>query len=512
MEPITFWRVVEDRIVSPKMGAHGMTGFRLADRLRPLALHWGAKGAQNASPRPTLRRRAARASDRLSHALCLALAMTAAHTALDRDRRQLPAASTTQATTNTVTLAQPLPLPPLASARSQPAMVIAGRANAAPAALERPEAPIASIRTIEVHTERITPRELPPRGKRVVMAIDLSSPKARTRLRTLKVRAVSIQQSPALRSAAPALIVVATSAVELQTAMSTAALPVVKTRNRGKARRATQLVALSVDRDATMPTQSPAEQPTVAWSAAEIAAAKEKCAHLLQPLDLEATEEPAFKHGACGAPASVRVTSLGKPKIRIEPGLVLSCPMAAALDTWMRDKVQPAATEAFGSPVVRLLSVSSYVCRNRYGRTDGPLSEHALANAIDISGFALANGRTVYVSNGWGPLARATEPRQTAALQTPKPPPAGMSMLGVGSQHAPRFQQSSKPDNAAKTEAAPVASDAAIAQAPESAFLHNIHRSACGLFGTVLGPEANEAHRDHLHLDMKARDRSAYCQ
>ncbi|MBS0243786.1 MAG: extensin family protein [Proteobacteria bacterium] len=39
-----------------------------------------------------------------------------------------------------------------------------------------------------------------------------------------------------------------------------------------------------------------------------------------------------------------------------------------------------------------------------------------------------------------------------------------------------------------------------------------IHAGACGLFGTVLGPEANDAHRNHLHLDLKPRAHKAYCR
>lgn len=40
----------------------------------------------------------------------------------------------------------------------------------------------------------------------------------------------------------------------------------------------------------------------------------------------------------------------------------------------------------------------------------------------------------------------------------------------------------------------------------EAAFLRKLHQGACGVLTTALGPEANEAHRDHLHLDMKERD------
>ena len=40
----------------------------------------------------------------------------------------------------------------------------------------------------------------------------------------------------------------------------------------------------------------------------------------------------------------------------------------------------------------------------------------------------------------------------------------------------------------------------------EAAFLRRVHGGACRVLRTVLGPEANESHRDHLHLDMKARE------
>jgi hypothetical protein len=46
----------------------------------------------------------------------------------------------------------------------------------------------------------------------------------------------------------------------------------------------------------------------------------------------------------------------------------------------------------------------------------------------------------------------------------------------------------------------------------EASFLRRLHKGACGPFGTVLGPEANEAHRDHFHLDLAPRKRSAFCE
>ena len=45
-----------------------------------------------------------------------------------------------------------------------------------------------------------------------------------------------------------------------------------------------------------------------------------------------------------------------------------------------------------------------------------------------------------------------------------------------------------------------------------SAFLHEVHDEACGIFGTVLGPDANDAHHDHFHLDMKERKYRSICE
>ena len=43
-------------------------------------------------------------------------------------------------------------------------------------------------------------------------------------------------------------------------------------------------------------------------------------------------------------------------------------------------------------------------------------------------------------------------------------------------------------------------------------FLRAAHDSACRIFGTVLGPEANAAHRNHFHLDMAARTIKSICE
>jgi hypothetical protein len=65
-----------------------------------------------------------------------------------------------------------------------------------------------------------------------------------------------------------------------------------------------------------------------------------------------------------------------------------------------------------------------------------------------------------------------------------------------------------KPDHKHQSE-----KDKAAKEAQEkSAFLHEAHDSACKIFGTVLGPDANAAHHGHFHLDMKTRKYRSICE
>ena len=58
-------------------------------------------------------------------------------------------------------------------------------------------------------------------------------------------------------------------------------------------------------------------------------------------------------------------------------------------------------------------------------------------------------------------------------------------------------------------------SPTSVAKEPEqdlkSQFVLYLHEDACRRFGTVLSPEANAAHKNHFHLDMKARKKS-FCE
>ncbi len=49
------------------------------------------------------------------------------------------------------------------------------------------------------------------------------------------------------------------------------------------------------------------------------------------------------------------------------------------------------------------------------------------------------------------------------------------------------------------------------APGPRSQFLRAAHAAACRIFGTTLGPEANEDHRNHFHVDMAERKYKKIC-
>jgi hypothetical protein len=260
--------------------------------------------------------------------------------------------------------------------------------------------------------------------------------------------------------------------------------------------------------------------------------------------------------------------------------------MLETLHTWLRSDVQPAARKLLGAPVKELDVLSSYSCRNAYGRKKTRLSEHARANAIDISGFDLGS-TTVALLADWGMTERDVRARiraaeaaareharkkaEAEALQraeakakglarkettpsagTPTSPPqrpvetatrtrspveegdTGNGPLrsfvsdtfrratqgAAGSVPSLTLEQPSRLGGPKedKTEAKAKAAPAGGTPAPggnadaRKQFLHEIHVAACKRFGTVLGPEANEAHRNHFHLDMAERPRGNFCE
>ena len=135
----------------------------------------------------------------------------------------------------------------------------------------------------------------------------------------------------------------------------------------------------------------PGEVPTIPWSDAEVAEAKAKCTEALSSIKLNYEPLAPIKQGLCGAPAPILLKTLGgDPRVELDPPVITTCQLARALNTWFDKTVQPKAEALFASPVTKLHNASSYACRNRYHDANQPLSEHALASAIDIPEFVLA--------------------------------------------------------------------------------------------------------------------------
>jgi hypothetical protein len=140
------------------------------------------------------------------------------------------------------------------------------------------------------------------------------------------------------------------------------------------------------------------------YSEQEIAAAKEHCTAVLKGLEVVIVEEAPFKSGACGAPAPVQLVSLGRsPQVTLSPPVTVTCDMVAAMHKWVTQDVQPLAKKFLGAQVVGIETMSSYSCRNAYGRKKTNLSEHGRANALDIRSFATADAKETAVLADWGP-------------------------------------------------------------------------------------------------------------
>ena len=90
----------------------------------------------------------------------------------------------------------------------------------------------------------------------------------------------------------------------------------------------------------------------------------------------------------------------GPGRIRWSPLPLVNCAMGLALARF-ETIAQEEAERWLDSRIVRIEQRGTYGCR-RIARFPGLLSEHSYANAIDVHGFALENGRTVTVAGDFG--------------------------------------------------------------------------------------------------------------
>jgi len=296
-----------------------------------------------------------------------------------------------------------------------------------------------------------------------------------------------------------------------------------------------------------LPLSQPGETPATespAWSSHEIEKARARCTALLKGLDVVAIPQaPIREDTECGAPAPMQLVSIGSnPQIAFSPPPMLSCDMIVALHKWLQRDVQPLAREHLGAPVVGVAIMSSYSCRNAYGRAKGRLSEHGRANALDIGAFLTAQGQTALVVADWGPVAReiaaqavaaqtGSEKKQAAPVGKqdkhakvprrivppavhPPSPTVAFEFPGIIVGEPPLGLSKALGWAPPSRVGGPKLADLAPSGPPngKAVFLRAAHRAACTTFATVLGPEANAAHRNHFHLDLAERKSAAICE
>ena len=109
----------------------------------------------------------------------------------------------------------------------------------------------------------------------------------------------------------------------------------------------------------------------------------------------------------CGWKSASRIRQLDG--VRFSSPFTLACGAAVSLARWERHTLQPAAHALLGSEVVRIDHLGSYACRPMGSGAKEQLSLHASANALDVAGFTLADGRNISVERDWRDAGKSPE-------------------------------------------------------------------------------------------------------
>ena len=145
------------------------------------------------------------------------------------------------------------------------------------------------------------------------------------------------------------------------------------------------------------------------------------------------------RHPGCLITDPVEVTAIAG--IRLSMPATLACRTARTFADWVTGVADPAARKMLGGRIKRIWVMGSFACRTRNSLRGTRLSEHAVGRAMDVGGFTLGDGRKIRVKSDW------------------------------------RKGKSGK-------------------------FLRHVWKRACGMFKTVLGPDGDRFHRDHIHVDV----------
>jgi hypothetical protein len=149
-----------------------------------------------------------------------------------------------------------------------------------------------------------------------------------------------------------------------------------------------------------------------------------------------------IKDEKCNIIDQVELRSLGQSSVK---PFNTRCQLALRIAMWEHHGIQIAALKHVGQPVREIKHYSSYSCREMRTTNEsaGRMSAHATAEAIDVSGFILEDGREIKLTSGW-----------EGTLE-------------------------------------------------ERVFLREVRNSACKWFQLTLSPDYNALHADHFHLQHK---------
>ncbi len=206
------------------------------------------------------------------------------------------------------------------------------------------------------------------------------------------------------------------------------------------------------------PTQAPegepaTEQEAVAEAEPEVPPRiyQQACPALLNGLVAGEAVPPVNDGEQCGLQSPLSVTGVfaNGRLVPFSGEATLTCGMATVLPGWVA-AVDNYVKARENTEIESLIVGTSYMCRQvNNGSGSGNLSAHAFADALDVVGFTLADGRRVTILEGW----------------------PGTEEQG-------------------------------------SRIVRYAHEAACSSFTTVLGPEANALHADHLHIDLLCHGRT----
>lgn len=166
-------------------------------------------------------------------------------------------------------------------------------------------------------------------------------------------------------------------------------------------------------------------------------------------VQFEALAAP-FGDAKCPVDDPVRIHAIETPSgvVSFPEGPVFSCRFARQFAMWVSDTGSAVVLAQTNKRLEKVATGPGYDCRHRNGDSSGKMSEHAAGDAVDITTMTLAGGTTIRMADAIDPTS------------------------------------------------------------PSYAVLRALRTTACGYFTTVLGPGANEAHKEHYHLDLGVHGKS----